>query len=390
MDIRRLRADTPGCGHVVHLNNAGSSLPARQVIDAVTGHLDLEARIGGYEAADRAADALERFYDAVAGLIGADRDEIAYVENATRAWDMAFYSIPFRRGDRILTTTSEYPSNTLPYQQVADRHGVRVTVVPDDAHGQISLSALEAELAKGDVRLVSLNHIPTHNGLVNPAAEVGRLCREAGALFLLDACQSVGQLRVDVREIGCDMLSATGRKFLRGPRGTGFLYVRRSVLGALEPPFLDLHAASWTESGTYRIRDDARRFENWERFFAGQIGLGVAAGQAAAIGMDAIEERVTALAARLRDALAERPGVTVLDRGRKRSALVTFTLEGHDPDELKMSLREKGVNVSVTRGEQLRYDTKAAPSALRASPHYYNTEEELETFLAALPAPLPG
>ncbi|GAA2423283.1 aminotransferase class V-fold PLP-dependent enzyme [Actinomadura vinacea] len=387
MDIGALRAETPGCEQVTHLNNAGAALPARPVIDAVAGHLELESLIGGYEAAERAAPAVERFYDAVAGLIGADRDEIAYVENATRAWDMAFYSVPFERGDRILTTTSEYPSNTIPYQQLAERRGVRVDVVPDDADGQLSLDVLKAELAKGDVRLVSINHVPTYNGLINPAAEIGRLCRAANVLYLLDACQSVGQLRVDVAEIGCDMLSGTGRKFLRGPRGTGFLYVRRPILDTLEPPFLDLHAASWTASGTYEIRDDARRFENWERYVAGQIALGVAADQAAGLGLDAIEERVTALAARLRDALSERPGVTVLDRGRRRSAIVTFTVDGHDATALKMSLREQGINVSVTQGGQMRYDAAAVPAAVRASVHYYNTEEELARLVAAVPAP---
>jgi selenocysteine lyase/cysteine desulfurase len=386
VDIDRLRDETPGCAKVAHFNNAGAALPPRPVIDAVAGHLEREALIGGYEASDREEAASEHFYDAVAGLIGADRDEIAYVENATRAWDMAFYSIPFERGARILTTTSEYPSNAIPYMQMAERKGVRVEVVPDDEHGQISLEALEAELAKGDVRLVSINHVPTHNGLVNPAAEVGRLCREAGVLYLLDACQSVGQLRLDVTEIGCDMLSATGRKFLRGPRGTGFLYVRRPILRTLEPPFLDLHSATWSGPGAYDMRDDARRFENWERYVAGQIGLGVAADYASALGLDAIERRVTTLAARLRDALAERPGITVLDRGEKRSGLVTFTVDGHEASDLKPALREQGINVSVTDGSVQHYDPHVVPAAIRASVHYYNTDEEMDRLLAALPS----
>ncbi|MEW2358109.1 aminotransferase class V-fold PLP-dependent enzyme [Spirillospora sp. NPDC029432] len=385
MDIDELREQTPGCARVTHLNNAGAALPPRQVIDAVSGHLRLEAEIGGYEAADRAAPELERFYDAVAALIGADRDEIAYVENATRAWDMAFYSIPFEPGDRILTTTSEYASNAIPYLQLAARRGVRVEVVPDDAHGQISLEALEAELARGGVRLVSINHVPTHNGLVNPAAEVGRLCRAADALFLLDACQSAGQLRLDVAELGCDMLSATGRKFLRGPRGTGFLYVRRSLLRTLEPPFLDLHSAKWTAPDTYEIRGDARRFETWERYVAGQIGLGVAAELALDLGLDAIERRVTGLAARLREELAARPGIKVLDRGERRSGIVTFLVDGHDSPELKLALRERGVNVSSTHVDDQRFDPAATRSAVRASVHYYNTEEEMERLLAALP-----
>jgi selenocysteine lyase/cysteine desulfurase len=387
IDIEKARADTPGCAHVAHLNNAGAALPPRPVIDAVAGHLELESLIGGYEAYERAATAIERFYAAVAELIGADRDEIAYVENATRAWDMAFYGIPFAPGDRILTTTSEYASNGIAYRQVARARGVRVEVVPDDAEGQICLEALETELAKGGVRLVSINHVPTHNGLINPAAEVGRLSRAAGALFLLDACQSVGQLAVDVRDIGCDILSATGRKFLRGPRGTGFLYVRRDVLRTLEPPFLDLHSADWTSPDAYVIRDDARRFETWERYVAGQIGLGVAADYAAALGTAAIEERVTALAARLREALQARPGVTVLDRGSRRSGIVTFGVDGHEPAAVKRALREQGVNVSVATGGQQRFDPDGVTSAVRASVHYYNTEEETDRLLASLPTP---
>jgi len=284
-----------------------------------------------------------------------------------------------------LTTTSEYASNAIAYHQIAAARGVSVEVVPDDEHGQISLEALATELARGGVRLVAINHIPTHNGLINPAAAVGRLAREAGALYLLDACQSVGQLTVDVREIGCDMLSATGRKFLRGPRGTGFLYVRRDVIQTLEPPFLDLQSAEWTTPETYEVHDDARRFETWERFVAGQVGLGVAADYAAAIGIEAIEERVTGLAALLRGELAARPGITLLDRGERRSGVVTFTVEGHDSMAVKLALRERGVNVSATDAAHQRFDPHAVPSAVRASVHYYNTEDELDRLLAALP-----
>ena len=263
IDVARARADTPGAEHVAHLNNAGAALPPAPVLDAVVEHLRREAEIGGYEAAAEREDRVEHTYDAVAALIGAQRDEIAIVENATRAWDMAFYSLELRAGDRILTTTAEYASNYIPMRQVADRTGAAVVVVPDDEHGQVDVGRLAAMLDER-VKLVSLVHVPSQGGLVNPAAEVGALCRAAGVPLLLDACQSVGQMPVDVGEIGCDMLSATGRKFLRGPRGTGFLYVRRDLVERLEPPLLDLHAAEWQPDGSYRIRPDARRFENWE------------------------------------------------------------------------------------------------------------------------------
>nr|WP_067453998.1 aminotransferase class V-fold PLP-dependent enzyme [Actinomadura macra] len=377
--------DTPGCKNVAHLNNAGAALPPRPVIEALTEHLALEAAIGGYEAAEQNAAATEGFYTAVAQLIGANPDEIAYVENATRAWDMMFYAIPFAPGDRILTTTSEYSSNAIAYRQVAASKGVRVDVIPDDAEGTLSLDALDAELSRGDVRLVSLNHIPTHNGLVNPAAAVGRLCREHGVLYLLDACQSVGQLTVDVDEIGCDMLSATGRKYLRGPRGTGFLFVRRGILLMLEPPFLDLHSATWKAPDGYEIREDARRFETWERYVAGQIALGVAARYASEVGIEAIQDRVTSLAGLLRERLAAHPRTSVLDKGKRPSGIVTFTVDGHDPAAIKKAARERGVNVNTTSPRSQGYDTSALPSAVRASVHYYNTEEEIDLLLTALP-----
>jgi selenocysteine lyase/cysteine desulfurase len=385
IDVNRARADTPGCANVVHFNNAGAALPPRQVIDAVAGHLDLEARIGGYEAYQHAIDALEHFYDAVGLLIGGHRDEIAYVENATRAWDMAFYAIPFAPGDRILTTTSEYASNAIAFQQVGHARGVSVEVIPDGGDGLLSTEALAAELGKGGVRLVAVNHVPTYNGLVNPAADIGRLSRDAGALFLLDACQSVGQLAVDVTEIGCDMLSAPGRKFLRGPRGTGFLYVRRDVLDTLEPPFLDGYSATWTAPDRYEIRGDARRFETFERFAAGQIGLGAAAGYATALGLAAIEQRVAELAAALRAELAIRAGVTVLDRGPRPSGIVTFTVDGYESAQIRDTLRAENINVSVTDNAEQRFDSGAVPSAVRASVHYYNTDDELDRLITTLP-----
>ncbi|MEJ7583904.1 MAG: aminotransferase class V-fold PLP-dependent enzyme, partial [Acidimicrobiales bacterium] len=241
VDVDRARALTPGCAHVAHLNNAGASLMPAPVVDAVIEHLRLEARIAGIEAAEAAAERIDHAYDAVAGMLGCDAGEVAVVENATRAWDMAFYAVTsgLGPGDRILTGSSEYSSNAMAMGQVARRTGAEAVALPDDGCGQIDLDALDDALTDERVGLVAITHVPTHGGLVNPAAEVGRRCRAAGVAFLLDACQSIGQLRVRVDEIGCDMLSATGRKFLRGPRGTGFLYVRAGILGQLDPPFVD-------------------------------------------------------------------------------------------------------------------------------------------------------
>jgi selenocysteine lyase/cysteine desulfurase len=325
----------------------------------------------------------------VASLVGGRPDEVALVESATRAWDMAFYALAatFAPGDVVLTSRSEYASNVLAALQVARRTGATVEVVPDDGDGAFSVDALRDRLATGPpVRLVALSWIPTQSGLVNPAAAVGAVTRAAGIPYLLDACQAVGQLPIDVDALGCDFLSATGRKYLRAPRGTAFLYVRRPWIERLEPPFVDVHAARWTANSTYTVRADARRFESWEHSVAARLGLGAAVDEARTLGADAIASRVVALGASLRAQLAEVPGVTLHDRGRELCGIVTFTVEGVDPFALAGSLRDGGINISVSTVDFARFDFEARGLVAldRASVHYYNTEDELTRFVDAV------
>jgi cysteine desulfurase/selenocysteine lyase len=382
-DVERARRETPGCQVVSHFNNAGSSLPPQAVLDAVVGHLNLEAKIGGYEAASAAQAKRDRSYQAIATLLNCSTDEVALVENATRAWDMAFYALSFKPGDRILTCAAEYASNYIAYLQVAKRTGAVIEVIPNDGHGQVSVDALRQMLGEGKVGLVGITHIPTNGGLVNPAEEIGALTREAGVPYLLDACQSAGQWPLDVENIGCDMLSVTGRKFLRGPRGTGFLYVRQEMISRLDPPLLDLHAATWTSLDEYEIDPTARRFENWESYIAGGIGLGVAVDYALGWGIEAIRERVVGLAEYLRTSLDDLPGVEVRDLGENRCGIVTFTHETVSASALRSLLAERDINVSVSGRSSTRIDMEARDldTMVRASVHYYNTEEEVDALV---------
>jgi cysteine desulfurase / selenocysteine lyase len=378
IDLQRVRADTIGVNNRVHLNNAGAGLMPTPVLDAMTGYLRREAEIGGYEAAIEQTDRLDGVYASVARLLGAAPDEIALTENATVAWQMAFYALAFRPGDRILTAQAEYAANYVALLQVAKRTGAIIEVIPNDRSSALCAQSLD-RMIDDRVRLIAITWVPTNGGLVNPAAAVGKIARKHGIPYLLDACQAVGQMPVDVAVLGCDMLSATGRKFLRGPRGTGFLYVRRDLMLRLEPPIIDHFGAPWVAADRYELRPDARRFETWENNYAARLGLGVAVDYALSIGMEPIMVRCRLLADRLRSELARIPGVTLHDLGTERAAIVTFTVAGMDATEVHARMSAEGINVTTSQPSSTRLDATARslPMIVRASPHYYNTEDEI-------------
>lgn len=387
LDIDQIRRDTPGVAHVTHLIAAGAALPPACVTEAIVDHLRLEERIGGYEAHAAQTETLDRVYADVAQLIGARAHEIALVENATVAWQHAFYAFPFAPGDVVLTCEAEYAANYIAFLQRARRDGLVIRVVPSDAEGEIDLAALEA-MIDDRVRLIAITWVPTNGGLVNPAAGVGAIAKRHGVPYLLDACQAVGQMPVDVRALGCDFLSATGRKFLRGPRGTGFLYVSENWIDRLEPAMIDLFSASWVARDRYELRVDARRFETWENAYALRAGLGAAVRYALDIGLEAIQTRVRGLADHARTALRERLGAEIRDIGREQSGIVSFTVDGLEPRPTVAALRARAINIGASDPSSTRLDAEARnlPSLLRAAPHYYNTREEIDRMIDALRA----
>lgn len=385
LDITRVRADTPGLDDRLQLCACGAGIMPTQVVDSVIEHLRLEQSLGGYEAHAARSEELDAVYTDVAQLIGARPHEIALVENATAAWCQAFYSLELKPGDRIISSDAEYAANYLAFLQRAKRDGVVIDHAPSLADGSIDVDALEA-LITDRTALISVTWMPTNGGLVNPAAAVGRVARKHGVPYLLDACQAVGQTPVDVQALGCDFLSATGRKFLRGPRGTGFLYVAEPWIEKIEPVMIDMFAAEWETRDTYSLRRDARRFENWENAYALRAGLGAAARYACDVGLDVIEARARMLAERLRAHLQHFDGADVRDAGSERSAITSFTIEGLDPDATVAELRMRGVHIGSSTPSSTRLDAEARdlPMLLRAAPHYYNTEEEIDRLVEEL------
>ena len=384
LDVRRARIETPGCLGFIHLHHSGSALMPVTVIDAVRNHLNLELMRGGYEAEEFAIKKYKGVYTSIAKMLNCAANEIALSESATASWNAVFYGIAqtFKQGDCILTTKSEYVSNMIAYLQIQKKSGVEIVVAPDDEHGQIDVRALES-LISPKVKLISITHVPTHNGLVNPINEIGEIANSYAIPYLVDACQSAGQMPLNVEQIGCDALSATGRKFLRGPRGTGFLYVREKALDKFPPAFLDLHAATWTDVDSYELQPGARRYEQFESNIAARIGLGAAVDYALSWGLAEIYSRIRFLADKLREMLEEIDGVTLRDKGREKCGIVTFTLDGVSAKKFQKKMRKKNINVGLSKRNCALIDlTKWDIDALIRCPvHYYNTEDELEFFV---------
>jgi len=386
IDIDKVRADTAGVQSTIHFNNAGSALPPTVVTNALIDYLEAEAIGGGYEVAEKRAEDLADVYDAACSILGGESKNWAFVESATRAWNAAFSALRFTTGDRVITTRAEYPSNMAGLLRAKEIQGVEIDIVPNDSHGQLDVDALE-NMLDDRTRLVSVTHVPTQGGLINPVSEVGSLLRGSSILYQVDACQSVGQLEVNVDDIGCDMLSFTGRKFVRGPRGTGMVWASDKALSQMaNPAGVDMSGSDWIAPMEITPHRNASRFEPYETFFAGKIGLAVALRYASDIGIANIAERNSMLANTLRSKLSNLSGVSVHDLGAKKSAIVTFNVEGYDAGQIVSRLASKSINVSSTPASSalLDFPERGLTEVVRASVHYYNSEVEVDKLVGEI------
>jgi selenocysteine lyase/cysteine desulfurase len=385
--VRQWRDDTPGCANQIHFNNASAGLMPRAVLDAMVAHLNREANFGGYESADDAEAAVTEAYANVAKVLGTYARNIAVVENSTVAFFQALSAFDFKPGDVIVTTRNDYISNQLAYLSLARRHGVEVRRAADLASGGADPQSVKELFCDPRVRLLAVTWVPTNSGLVQPVEALGEFAEAAGVPYLVDGCQAVGQIPVDVAKLRCDFFSGTARKFLRGPRGIGFLYVSDRALQRGDfPLYIDMRGADWLSADSFAPAPDARRFENWEFAFSLVLGLGEAARYALGVGVQNGGRRARELAATLRSKLSALSGIRVLDRGSELAALVTIEVAGWDATELSKVLRTRGINSSASLRAYavIDMDEKRAASALRFSPHYYSTEEEIDRVVEQL------
>jgi selenocysteine lyase/cysteine desulfurase len=383
-EIQAFRNETEGCATVIHLNNAGASLMPNVVTQSIIDHFQLEASMGGYEAAALRAKEIKEFYNQAAKLLNCNASNIAFTASATDSYSRALSSIPFNSGDIILASNDDYISNQIQFLSLQKRFGIKIERIKNANEGGVDLNDLDYKLKTLHPRLLSITHIPTNSGLVQPVKQIGEIASKYDTIYLLDACQSIGQMKLDVKELKCDFLSATNRKFLRGPRGAGLLYVSDKALSlGLEPLFLDMRGADWVEKDNYQPREGAIRFEDWEFAYALVLGTRTAIEYCLKIGEDKIWNRVKELADYTRKQLSVIDKINVLDRGPEVGGLVTFSVEDSNPDHIIKNLVNKKINVvpSHRNFAVIDFDEKKVKWAIRASPHYYNTKEEIDLFI---------
>ena len=378
-EIQAIRAETAGTATRIHLNNAGASLPPDVVIKTMVDFLREEALLGGYEIESKYRAQLDHTHELIAQLVHANRDEIALVENASAAWDIAFNGLPFQPGDEVIVSEMEYISNVLGLLNAQKLYGIVIKVIPNDGAGVFPVHELEAAITN-KTRLIAATHIPSTAGNVLPAAAIGEIARKHNILYLLDACQSVGHVPVDVEAIGCDLMAVTGRKYLRGPRGSGFLYVRKQIQDKLNLLFFDGRTITNVTQQDFTVRTDARRFEWYEKNPAIVLGLQKAVEYLLNIGVERVWQRIQQLANLFRQRLQEMDGIVVHDQGDVLCGIVTFSVQGIPATEIRAKLAAKNINVHIglTNATLYYMNRKGLNGIVRASVHYYNTEEEIE------------
>ena len=381
MNIEQIRRDTPYCQDKLFVNSAGSSLQPTVVLDSIKSYLHKEAQLGGYKVADTHGTEIEIFYEAVAQLLNTQSSNIAFAHDATDAYLKALSAIPFQKGDIVITSKDDYSSNQIQFLSLQKRFGITIKRIKTLTNGDIDIAHLKKLIAEKTPKLVAITHVPTNSGLVQPVEVIGEICHQKDILYLVDACQSVGQIVVDVQKIKCDFLSATGRKFLRGPRGTGFLYVSdRALAKGFTPLFVDGGGAVWTNANEYQVLPTARRFQTWEKPYALMMGLATAIQYATTIGLTNIQSYNQQLMQRLNNNLAAIPSVKIFDKGTTTCNLLTFRKSEKSATTIQKVLDKNKVfhGLSTKEWGVIDYGEKGVDWTIRLSPHYFNTLREMD------------
>jgi len=392
-EVLQFRAETLGTKNVVHLNNAGSGLMPDIVTKAQLDHSSLESEIGGYEASDLRADIINDFYTQAALLFNCKASNIAFTASATDSYARALSSIRFKSGDVILTDKDDFVSNQIQFLLLVKRLNVNIIHINNALIGGVDLNDLREKLYRYQPKLLAITHIPTNSGLVQPVNEIAKIYGEYSekysdkTWYILDPYQSAGQMKLDIQKMKCDFLSVTCRKFLRGPRGTGALFVSdRALENGLEPMFIDMRGAKWKEKDQYEQQTTALRYEDWEFAYSTVVGSREAIKYCLAVGEEKIWQQVKLLSSFMRSKLEGGDGIRILDRGPELSSSVSFYIKDKQPGYIVNEMLKRKINVVAGYRSYglIDFDEKGVNWVIRSSPHYYNSMNEIDHFIDAV------
>ncbi len=371
---------------VLHFNHSGAGLPSPETVQVIVNHLRLEAERGPMEAGALASDASNMVYKTAAQLLGCSSQHVAFGTSHGQLYGNLIASIPLAPGDKVLVSRQEWIGNVLCLQRSANLNGASLSLMASDDTSAVDPVALGKSLSP-DVRIVALTWIGAGSALINPAAAIGAAIRQAGssAFFIIDASQVIGQVPINVAELGCDALIACGRKFLRGPRGTALAYISPRLASEIVPRNID-SLSSTLRDGNVEVANSAQAFEFGEESVALKLGLGKAIEQALDLGVDHIRLALDQKAGALRQALAELPRVKLLDRGNNKGAAVTFAIDGLPCATAKQRLSEQGINIGMNGPGYTPYDMsmRGISELLRASVHLNTTDEDIALIVNAI------
>lgn len=387
MNIDLIRSQTKGLDGKLFFNSAGSSLMQDQVVELMQDYLEQERMEGGYNTASKNEKSIRNSYTQVAKLLCTNERNIAFTTSAGDSYSQALYSIPFVENDVIITTNNDYVSNQLAFISLQKKYNIQIVRVNDLPSAGMDVQDCIKKIQDLNPKLVAITHIPTSSGLVQDIYGISEACKTSNAYYLIDACQTLGQMKIEVTDLHCDFLTATGRKFMRGPRGSGFLYVSDRVLSeGLAPLFLDQGGANWTEEFGFQLLDSAHRFERWEKNYGAIIGLGKATELINEIGISNIESRNLELQTVLRNELANLPNIHCTDVGNKLCNIITFTSADGTIDKIEALFALHNVSYSVSGNNSALIDFKKRnlTQVIRLSPHYFNTEVEIKSLIELL------
>lgn len=371
-----------------YLNNAGAALMSEKTYNIIMSHMKLEMELGAYQAAQSVKSEIEQFYLNAAKLINANSvDEIAFMDSASRGWNMAIYGLRMSAKDTIITLSSEFGTNLITIFDKAKKANANVKILNCDINGDFSLNELEECLKKG-AKFIAISHVVAHGSIINPVEEIGKLAKQYGCTYIVDGCQAVGQIPVNIDMLNCDAYITTGRKWLRGPRGTGFLYINK--MAEIDTTQLDLASADLIfdkdlNISDIQIRNDAKRFELWERSIANVLGLSNAIQES--FFHDSMLNNMRNHVNLIRSEIIDNRNFTLIGKEKSESLIIGFYLNNPEKESIvERSFKDVDISISTMHDWDcpLHFPKNGATKIFRIAPHYYTDEDTIQLTCKAI------